>query len=114
MHTNTCREMTQFSDLRHEAGTPLYPGHHTMLSYLTRYAERFDLPSRIRLRTRVTRLSRHSNDGWTLRSVSHDGIEREDTSRYVVVATGRFQQAQVSRRSWTLHIQRFMWRRPYL
>jgi dimethylaniline monooxygenase (N-oxide forming) len=89
MHTNTCREMTQFSDLRQEAGTPLYPSHQTMLSYLTRYAERFDLPSRIRLRTRVTRLTRHSN-GWTLRSVGHDGTEFEDTYPHVVVASGRF------------------------
>ncbi|OQW55946.1 MAG: hypothetical protein A4S14_11205 [Proteobacteria bacterium SG_bin9] len=90
MHTNTCREMTQFSDLRHEAGTPLYPAHTTMLNYLTSYAERFDLPSRIRLRTRVTRLAQQSGDGWILNSVSHDGTEIAETYPYVVVASGRF------------------------
>jgi dimethylaniline monooxygenase (N-oxide forming) len=95
MHTNTCREMTQFSDLRHQPGTPLYPGHRTILSYLTRYAERFDLPSRIRLRTRVTRLARHSSGGWTLRSVDHAGVKLEETYPYVVVASGRFNKPKV-------------------
>ena len=86
------REMTQFSDLRHEAGTPLYPAHNTMLNYLTSYAERFDLPSRIRLCTRVTRLAQHSGNGWTLSSVSHDGTEIAETYPYVVVASRRFNQ----------------------
>lgn len=90
MHTNTCRDMTAFSDLGHEAGTPLYPSHKTVLSYLTRYAERFGLPSQIRLRTRVTRLARHSSGGWTLRHVSDGGVERDEGYRYVVIATGRF------------------------
>ena len=54
MHTNTCREMTEFSDLAHEPGTPIYPSNQAMLAYLDRYAERFDLRRRIRLRTLVT------------------------------------------------------------
>jgi dimethylaniline monooxygenase (N-oxide forming) len=95
MHTNTCREMTQFSDLRHETGTPLYPSHRTILSYLTRYAERFDIASRIKLRTRVTGLARHANGSWILRNVDHAGVELEETYPYVVVASGRFNKPRV-------------------
>jgi dimethylaniline monooxygenase (N-oxide forming) len=63
LHTNTCREMTQFSDMPHAAGTPLYPSNQTMLAYLTGYAERFGLLSRLRLRTRVTALARDASRG---------------------------------------------------
>ena len=57
MHLNTSREMTCFSDLAHEPGTPLYPGNQTMLAYFRRYAEKFDLVRRIRLRSRVVSIA---------------------------------------------------------
>src|SRR5438876_11034030 len=53
LHTNTYRDMTEFSDLPHAPGTPLYPSNQAMRAYLTRYAEQFDLISRLRLRTRI-------------------------------------------------------------
>jgi dimethylaniline monooxygenase (N-oxide forming) len=95
MHTNTCREMTQFSDLSHDVGTPLYPSNRTMLAYLKRYAEHFDLQSRIRLRTRVVELAQLADGSWTLRYLGDDGHEREDTFRYVVVACGRFNKPKM-------------------
>ncbi len=90
MHTNTCREMTQFSDLAHAPGTPVYPSHRTMLSYLERYANQFDLAPRIRLRTRVIGLAQTSTNGWALNYVDGDGVEHEEYFRNVVVASGRF------------------------
>jgi dimethylaniline monooxygenase (N-oxide forming) len=95
MHTNTCREMTQFSDLAHDAGTPIYPSNRTMLAYLKRYAEQFDLLPRIRLRTRVVGLTQLADGGWTLRSLGDDGFEREEIYRYVVVASGRFNKPRM-------------------
>jgi cation diffusion facilitator CzcD-associated flavoprotein CzcO len=90
LHTNTCREMTQFSDLPHEAGTPLYPSNQAMLAYLVRYAERFGLLARVRLRSRVIELARDAANGWALRWRDEAGVEHTDTYGHVVVASGRF------------------------
>jgi cation diffusion facilitator CzcD-associated flavoprotein CzcO len=88
MHTNTSRILTAFSDLDH--GTDVvYPSGRDILDYLHRYAEAFDLVSRIRFGTHVDVLSR-GDDEWLVR---HSGtIERFDR---VVVATGRFQSPAV-------------------
>lgn len=83
MHTNTSRVMTAFSDLEHQTDR-VYPSNRDVLAYLHRYAETFDLRSRIRLRTRVERL-RRGNSGWVL---SHSG-EDQHFDR-VIVASGRF------------------------
>jgi dimethylaniline monooxygenase (N-oxide forming) len=90
MHTNTCREMTRFSDLAHASGTPVYPSHRTMFSYLKRYADTFDLAPRIRLRTRVTGLAQSAGNSWAVTCAGEDGIERTESFDKVVVASGRF------------------------
>jgi cation diffusion facilitator CzcD-associated flavoprotein CzcO len=90
MHTNTCREMTQFSDLPHAPGTPVYPSHRTMLAYLERYANQFDLVPLIKLRTRVVGLAQTANNGWALTYVGEEGIQHEENFCRVVVASGRF------------------------
>jgi cation diffusion facilitator CzcD-associated flavoprotein CzcO len=94
MHTNTCREMTQFSDLAHEAGTPVYPSNQAMLAYLNRYADHFDLGPRIRLRTRVMAV-RQSGGGWSVRARGDDGIEHKEIYPYVLVASGRFNKPRI-------------------
>ena len=84
MHTNTSRILTAFSDLEHSTDV-VYPSGRDVLDYLHRYAEMFGLMSRLRLDTRVDRLSR-SDGGWL---VEHSGgTEHFDRA---VVATGRFQ-----------------------
>jgi len=90
MHTNTCREMTQFSDLAHAPGTPVYPSHRTMLAYLERYAEKFDLVQRIKLRTRVIGLAQTESNEWGLTYIGEDNFERTQHFNKVVVASGRF------------------------
>lgn len=95
MHTNTCREMTQFSDLPHEPETPIYPCNRTMLAYLERYVDRFELRSHIRLRTRVVRLYQRPEEGWSLRVLGEDGLKREETYPYVIVASGRFNKPKL-------------------
>jgi dimethylaniline monooxygenase (N-oxide forming) len=95
MHTNTCREMTQFSDLAHEAGTPVYPSNQTVLAYLNRYADHFDLRPRIRLRTRVMGVKQSPGGGWSIRTREHDGVEQEVIYPYVVVASGRFNKPRI-------------------
>lgn len=83
MHTNTSRVMTAFSDLEHESAV-VFPSNREILDYLNRFAEAFDLRSRIRFDTRVDLVSRNGG-GWR---VEYAG-DREDFDR-VVVATGRF------------------------
>ena len=95
MHTNTCREMTQFSDLPHEAGTPVYPNNRTMLAYLERYADRFDLRPCIRLRTQVIAVRQSVGDGWSIRTMGDDGVEHEEVYPYAVVASGRFNKPRL-------------------
>jgi dimethylaniline monooxygenase (N-oxide forming) len=88
MHTNTSRVLTAFSDLEHEADL-VYPSARDILAYLHRYAETFDLVSRVRFGSRVDRVSRDGS-GWL---VGHTATtERFDR---VVVATGRFQSPTI-------------------
>jgi hypothetical protein len=88
MHTNTSRVLTAFSDLEHEADL-FYPSARDILAYLHRYAETFDLVSRVRFGSRVDRVSRDGS-GWL---VGHTATtERFDR---VVVATGRFQSPTI-------------------
>src|ERR1700712_4636968 len=83
MHTNTSRVLTPFSDLEHETDA-VFPSSTEILAYLNRFADAFDLRSRIRFDTRVGLISRKGS-GWR---VDHSGVS-EDFDR-VVVATGRF------------------------
>jgi dimethylaniline monooxygenase (N-oxide forming) len=93
MHTNTCREMTQFSDLAHPAGTPLYPSNQVMREYLVRYAEQFGLLPRLRLGTRVVELARSGTGSpapWVVRWLDDEGTGHQGKFSHVVVASGRF------------------------
>lgn len=95
MHTNTCREMSQFSDLDHEMGTPIYPSNQAMLAYFDRYADRFDLRSRISLRTRVVAVEQDAGGGWRVRTRADSGLEREDVFPFLIVASGRFNKPKL-------------------
>jgi dimethylaniline monooxygenase (N-oxide forming) len=95
MHTNTCREMTHFSDLAHEAGTPVYPSNRTVVAYLNRYADHFDLRPRIRLGTRVMGVRQSAGSGWSIRTRQDDGVEHEEIYPHVVVASGRFNKPRM-------------------
>lgn len=91
LHTNTSRVLTQFSDLPHRPGLPVYPSNRQLHDYLARYADHFDLRSRTRLDTTVHRIEQ-SSGGWTLR---HDG--GEETFERVIVASGRFHHPLIPR-----------------
>jgi dimethylaniline monooxygenase (N-oxide forming) len=80
MHTNTSRVLTAFGDLPPE-GTAAFPSNRDVLRYLRRYAETFELVSRIRFGAQVQRLSRHVDSGWM--------VDQERFDK-VVVAVGRF------------------------
>lgn len=96
MHTNTSREMTAFSDLRHEPDTPVYPANQTMHAYLERYAERFDLLSCVQLHTRVLHLDRDpAGAGWLLRFARLGQSADEQRFDYVVVASGRYHKPMI-------------------
>jgi len=91
MRTNTSRLMTAFSDLAHEPKTAVFPTNEAIHAYLQRYAEQFDLLSRLRLKTRIHHIDRDpGHDGWLVRFVCEDGALREETYSNVVVATGRY------------------------
>jgi len=87
--TNTGRDMTEFSDLSHSPGTPLYPSNAAMYEYLLRYVDKFDLVDRVRLRTRVEHVEAAPGGTWVVRA-SCDGEVREERFERVVVASGRF------------------------
>jgi dimethylaniline monooxygenase (N-oxide forming) len=89
MVTNTSRLLTCFSDLAPDPKTAMFPSNREILTYLGRYAARFDILSRIRYQTRVELIERDPGGrGWVIRS---NGTEkRAETFPYVVVASGRF------------------------
>ena len=87
MRTNTSRVMSAFSDLDHAPDVPAYPSREQMLAYLERYAARFDLVRRIRFGTRVERLEETGDGAWRVHTRC-GGVERVETFRHVVVATG--------------------------
>ena len=89
MVTNTSRLLTCFSDLSPEPGSPVFPANQEILAYLKRYAQRFDIDSRIRYGTRVELIERNPNGGgWVIRS--NAAQERTEVFQYVIVASGRF------------------------
>ena len=90
MRTNTSRIMTSFSDLPHNADSPIYPTNEAMGEYLQRYAALFDLTSRVRLKTPVRELRRDANSAWIVRTDA--GEERFE---HVVVATGRYHKPAI-------------------
>ncbi|MCU1226078.1 MAG: putative flavoprotein involved in transport [Edaphobacter sp.] len=85
MRTNTSRIMTSFSDLPHDADSPTYPTNEAMGEYLQRYAELFDLTSRVRMKTPVRELRRGANHAWTVRTDAG-----EEQFEQVVIASGRY------------------------
>ena len=94
MVTNTSRLLTCFSDLAPEPSAPIFPPNKEVLSYLKRYARRFDLLSHVRFNTRVELIERDPDSGgWLVRSsATEKGSEK---FLYVVVASGRFNKPLV-------------------
>lgn len=90
MRTNTSRIMTSFSDLPHHAGCPTYPTNEAVGEYLHRYADKFDLSPRIRLKSAVRELRRDANRGYLVRTGASE--ERYD---HVVIATGRYNKPSI-------------------
>src|SRR6201995_1409019 len=89
MVPNTSRFLTCFSDLAPEPGSPIFPSNQEILAYLKRYAQRFDIDSQIRYRTRVESIERNPNgEGWVIRSNAAQA--KSELFQYVVVASGRF------------------------
>jgi dimethylaniline monooxygenase (N-oxide forming) len=93
MVTNTSRLLTCFSDLSHRPKTPLFLSNEEILSYLHRYADRFELVANLSLRTRIELIERQVDDGnWKITYRVHGSGTRTETFPYAVVATGRFNQ----------------------
>jgi cation diffusion facilitator CzcD-associated flavoprotein CzcO len=82
MHTNTSRTMTAFSDVPAPAEHPLHPAAEQINAYLNGYAERFDIPRRVRFGTEVN----HVAPAWRV-----DG-ERFDA---VILASGLFRKPRI-------------------
>jgi dimethylaniline monooxygenase (N-oxide forming) len=84
MHTNTSRVLTAFSDLE-PVGGAVFPSNRDVLDYLYRYADVYNLRSRIRFETTVNSV-RRAEGGWLVGCA-----DAEEKYERVVVATGRFQ-----------------------
>jgi cation diffusion facilitator CzcD-associated flavoprotein CzcO len=90
MRTNTSRVLTQFSDLPHAPGLAVYPSNREIGDYLRRYADRFDLSARIRLRTQIHEVAAVPG-GWAVRH----GAGEQETFEKAVIACGRFQHPRI-------------------
>jgi dimethylaniline monooxygenase (N-oxide forming) len=94
MVTNTSRWLTCFSDLALEPEAAIFPSNKEILAYLKRYAQRFDIFSRVRFGTRVELIERNPQGvGWLVRS--NDAEEKSEIFPYVVVASGRFNKTLI-------------------
>jgi cation diffusion facilitator CzcD-associated flavoprotein CzcO len=82
MHTNTSRAMTAFSDFPAPAEYSLHPAAEQIHAYLRAYAEHFGVTDRIRLDSRVCRVS-------PARAVDGERFEG------VIVASGRFRKPRL-------------------
>ena len=78
---HTARGLSALPGLRFSRDTPLFPSRQNFLTYLHRYADRFQLP--VETRTDVASLSR-ANGTWTAHTTAGVLVE----ARSVVVATG--------------------------
>ena len=78
---HTAKGLSALPGLRFSRATPLFPSREDFLSYLHRYADRFQLP--VETRADVASLSR-ANGTWTARTTAGVLVE----ARSVVVATG--------------------------
>ena len=94
MVTNTSRWLTCFSDLALEPEAAIFPSNKEILTYLKRYARRFDILSHVRFGTRVELIERNPQGvGWLVRS--HGAEEESEIFPHVVVASGRFNKPPI-------------------
>ena len=90
MYTNTSRVLSRFSDLEWPPGTMMFPRNEEALAYLERYAEKFGICDRIRLRHRVDRLESAGDGRWAVTHSAADGTVRTEVYPRVIVASGRY------------------------
>jgi dimethylaniline monooxygenase (N-oxide forming) len=91
MRTNTSKLMTSFSDLEPNPDLALYPSNQEMLAYLKRYADKFDITSAIRTRTRVEEISLNSdNQAYDICFTTTGEQSQTETFPNVVIAPGRY------------------------
>ena len=86
LSTNTCRDMSRFSDLDHADEVPLYPSQLDMLHYLQCYADHFDLARHVRTDSPVRKVDR-AGDRFVVTLANPGGREGELFDR-VVCASG--------------------------
>jgi len=84
LRANTSRQKTPFSELDLDPDLPDFPARADVLTYLHRYAERFDLRRHVRFEAEVLR-AQPDEEGWQIETAA--GSERADA---LVVATGAF------------------------
>jgi dimethylaniline monooxygenase (N-oxide forming) len=89
LHINTAKNITNFSDVPFDDDVQMFPDHGDMYRYLQKYADTFDLTSKVRFNARVTDI--RPADGysderpvWQVKTI-HDDTRVFDR---VVVATG--------------------------
>jgi hypothetical protein len=92
MFTNTNRVLSRFSDLDWPAGTHMFPSNQEALAYLERYAEKFGVCERIRLRRRVNLIESVSDGSWAVTFTRADGSVATEIYPRVIVATGRYHE----------------------
>ena len=67
LHLNSEARVTAYRDFPFPEGSPLYPDHRQVRSYLEAYAEKFGVQSRIRFRSRVVDVAPLPGDRWRVK-----------------------------------------------
>jgi thioredoxin reductase len=94
MFTNTSRVLTRFSDLDWPPGTKMFTRNQEALAYLELYADKFGIRERIRLRHRVELIEGTGDGRWAITFKAADGTVATEIYRRVIVASGRYHDAQ--------------------
>lgn len=87
LHINSEPRVTAFRDYPFPPGTPVFPSHRHVASYLNAFADEFGIRPRIRFNCAVTRVAPvdgTGNEGWTVQT----GDSTSETFDAVVVASG--------------------------
>ena len=98
LRTNLPRDLMAFDDFPFvDAGDPRrFPGHEEVRRYLDRFAETFDLRSRIRFETTVTKVALRTPgiDGWQVRWRDGKGTTEDDFDA-VAVCNGHYHEPEI-------------------
>lgn len=87
LHINTSKRMMELSDFKFRPEIAEYPSHKEILSEFERYADQFDVRSRITFSTEVVHVGKRDDGKWDV-TILQDGKTETRTYGFLAVANG--------------------------